>query len=795
MRSARPRRAKAHLRAQSLLCGNYADSTDEMRHGRGVLPGALGAILGLVLMSAPLVRAQAPAQTPSLEPPRLATLPPIVLAPGMEAPPAGRVEVVVQVAADGRAMVEQCDAGEAICALVRQSMTAARFEPALRNGMPIAARLRLALELAESPAQAPSAPTTLVAPAPVVSPAQVAANSDAEPGFGARARINPQQPGMRRLELAEMRDLPGAFGDPFRAVDSLPGVVPVLSGLPYFFIRGAPPAGTLYIYDDIPVPTLYHLAVGPAVIHPRMVGPIRLYSGVAPARYGRLTGGTIVGEGPEQPDGQTHAEAELRLLDVSGYVQSQGLGGSVTAAVRYGYPALLLSVFSPTVSLAYWDYQLRYAHALSAHDHVELVALGSYDSLGFSDRPTDNAKIAFHRLEPRLIRRVNRTELGIALLLGWDESTLGSEFRLQSTRIGSRAWLEQRFDDTTKLRLSADMTGVAGFFASTPSNMNMNDSTARNNLVGDVPARSMWGVQAELGLRPWPALELQLGGRADAWVQGAGAEAVIDPRLRVIVHASSEVELHVAGGVVHQPAVFYLPLPGIVDVATDRGLQTAIQSEAGVGWDTPLNLRAELQFFLHHYSNLVFTDALLLADSFDMICKTIQCGNASVPNRIDGFSYGAEVFIKRPVTNRLSGWISYTLAWSAVDAVAGLPYTPTWDVRHIGNLVLQWNMGGGFSSGARLQARSGKLQGAFVIDDALQLARDERRLPGFARLDLELAYAWRTSWGRLRVSLEWFNATLAREPAELICTGSPRVCQTVYLPAIFFPNLGVRGEI
>src|SRR5205814_10180118 len=128
------------------------------------------------------------------------------------------------------------------------------------------------------------------------------------------ARMPPKQPGMRRLELAEMRDLPGAFGDPFRAVDALPGVVPVLSGLPYIFVRGAPPAGTLYVYDDIPVPTLYHLGIGPAVMPPRMVGPVRLYSGVAPARYGRLTGGVVVGEGPEPPDGSTHAEAELRLL-------------------------------------------------------------------------------------------------------------------------------------------------------------------------------------------------------------------------------------------------------------------------------------------------------------------------------------------------------------------------------------------------------------------------------------------------------------------------------------------------
>jgi hypothetical protein len=68
-------------------------------------------------------------------------------------------------------------------------------------------------------------------------------------------------------------------------------------------------------------------------------------------------------------------------------------------------------------------------------------------------------------------------------------------------------------------------------------------------------------------------------------------------------------------------------------------------------------------------------------------------------------------------------------------------------------------------------------------------------MPLFARLDLELAYAWTTWWGRMRIALEWFNATLAREPSEIVCAGVPRRCQVEYLPAIFVPNLGLRGEI
>jgi hypothetical protein len=803
-------------------------------------------LASLELWLALVLHASRGAAQEEVQPPRIVSLPEIVLPADVQAPESGRVEALIEVGRDGSAVVAGCEAAAELCALVTRAIEGARFEPARRGAEAVPARVRIALQMtqptaaaapsspsdqteAASPqptaAGAPSSPSdqteaasppqptaagTKPDPTPNPQPSATVTKPDSAPNpqtqqpsaasnepdtWGARGRVKPQnQPGTRRLELAEMRDMPGAFGDPFRAVEALPGIVPVLSGLPYFYIRGAPPAGTQYYYDDIPVPTLYHLAIAPAVIHPLMVGPITLYSGVAPARYGRLTGGVVTGEGPPPNDGRTHYEAELRLLDVSAYAQTKVLGGELTAAVRYGYPGLLLSVLSPDVSLAYWDYQVRYKLPLSDNDRIELVGLGSYDSLGFRTEPNENIRVQFHRLEPRLIHRNGRDEYGAALLLGWEQSAIGSGFQLKASRIGPRVWMEHKLGARERLRLSADMQGISGNFTSVPAVGEVMRDSNRYNLFGDVPARSLWGVQAELGLRPFDALEIQLGARADAWLEGDGAEAVVDPRARVILHVSEPLEFHVAAGVVHQPAVFFLPLPGIADLANDRGLQTALQSELGVGWDTPLKFRAELQVFLHHYDNLVFTDTILLGDTLDRICATIDCHGAKLPSRIDGWSYGAELFLRRPITERLSGFLSYTLAWSAINNIAGMPYTPTWDVRHVANLVLQWQIGAGFSAGLRLFMRSGKMNGEFVIDPNLHLARDEQRLPWFVRLDADVAYTWRTFWGQMRLGLEWFNVTMAREPEDLTCGGVPRTCQTLYLPAIFFPNLSLRGE-
>ena len=116
-----------------------------------------------------------------------------------------------------------------------------------------------------------------------------------------KAVVTRPEPTAHSISLEQIREVPGAFGDPFRAIEALPGVVPVMSGVPYVYVRGAPPSATAYFYDEIQMPALFHLGLGPAVVHPAMVGPIDFYPGVAPARYGRKTGGVVAGKAAFRP--------------------------------------------------------------------------------------------------------------------------------------------------------------------------------------------------------------------------------------------------------------------------------------------------------------------------------------------------------------------------------------------------------------------------------------------------------------------------------------------------------------
>src|SRR5690349_20503214 len=78
------------------------------------------------------------------------------------------------------------------------------------------------------------------------------------------------EPASEVITRASARELPGSFGDPLRSVESEPGVTPIVSGLPYFFVRGAPPASVGYFIDGVDVPLLFHAYFGPSVIHPAL---------------------------------------------------------------------------------------------------------------------------------------------------------------------------------------------------------------------------------------------------------------------------------------------------------------------------------------------------------------------------------------------------------------------------------------------------------------------------------------------------------------------------------------------
>lgn len=806
------------------------------QHHRTMIKWSIGAILcGYAFF----FQSVAFSQTREIEPPKVIYLEPLFLRDELSAEEKQlTVEVIIQ--ADGTATLDDATLDQAWVEVVEKALSNSRFEAAKKDGESISSRATVQFSISQ-PTAAPAVTEREVVRQQSESPLKEKREEGAEEEFayGATAHIEKPRLDLRRLETQELRALPGAFGDPFRALETLPGVTPYTNALPYVYVRGAPPAGTLFVYDDIALPSLFHLALGPAVIHPAMIGPIVFYSAVGPARFGRRTGGLFTSAQRQIEAGQREVkgELELRLVDLMGMIHTPLGEGSLTVAGRYGYPGLILSLVSPEIDLAYWDYQVRLDQPLEHGIRTEVVWFGAYDSLSVV-RDTEGVLLTFHRLELRLLRELRQWEYGTALLLGYEESNSDSGTyedseagSIWSTRIGPRLWIGWNDDNHTRLRLGADMIGIVGkiereeaapeisigelapkviplvpsFVTATDS---LNYDQFNNPLYTSVASRNLLGVYSEFGFRPIQSWDVDLGLRGDVWLTGHRSELGVDPRLLLTYYPLGFLDMHAAVGLAHQPAVFLLPLPGIADVALDQGLQEAIQSEAGIGFDLYSELRVEAQAFVHYYTNLLFPELAIeklnacgekSSAFYREVADLNICDSGQGFPRATALAYGGELFLHRSLNRSVSGWLSYTLSWAEAQSENGFRFTPVFDRRHVGNMVVQYRPAIGWLLGLRLHVRSGRIFTVLTND----LQRLERRLPGFFRADLQASYGWRTSWGRLQASAEWFNITLAREARSINCgldiTDNNRLapietCKVEYGPALFFPNVGLRAE-
>jgi hypothetical protein len=750
-------------------------------------------------------------------PPEIVSLPIIAWPSSLPAPASGQVEVELVVGRDGLAQLATCDLPSEGCDALTLALLEARFRPAQRGLESVAARVRVRFALLTSaPDEASTDPSSTLGSAPI----QPTPTTAPAPKFGAVARVAQLSPTVRTLELEVMREMPGAFGDPFRAIDALPGVVPIFTGLPYVFVRGAPPSATVYFFDDVPLPALFHLALGPAVVHPAMIGPIDFYPGVAPARYGRKTGGVVAGQAAHRPlKPGIHGELELRLIDLQAYLATPlGEEGRIEVGGRYGYPGLLTKLLSPGAVLQYWDYQVRFSKRVSADTTLSVMALGSFDLVG-ERTPTGferGLELQFHRIDARVVSERGSLKMGYAMMGGFERSALGDDVEVTALRLAPRTWLELRAGNG-RLRVGADMMATSGKVGSPARDQEGDDDDQGDSEVSEDDAdefessnpvyrsavgRNVIGAYAELDFPLSERWHLASGLRGDIWITGGDVQMAAEPRSVLSYRPLPELVLHVGAGLAYQPAVFLLPLPGLSDVALDRGLQRVIQTELGASQELTESWSAELKLFAHVYDGLLSFDAI---DDQDVDCSApvapppgappatdlgIMCEEADGFARSSARALGAEFLLRRSYRERVSGWLAYTLSKAWGESDGGRELTPNFDVRHVANLVLQWRISKNWHVALRGYAQSARYPfDASIADDP----RERRRLPPFARGDLQIARLWKPRFGEVRFTFDWLNFTFQREPVSWECLPN-EPCSVAYMQfPITIPMLGVRG--
>jgi outer membrane receptor protein involved in Fe transport len=766
----------------------------------------------------------------------------------------GEANVTLELTLTAEGMVVKATAIEGDEPFASQAVQAAgawRFEPATRDGKPIPAKIRFLVRFVpprEVQEPEPEPPPDAAKPAekPGVAPAKPEAAVPYEiVVVGERAPIR------HELSRVEVSRIPGAFDDPFRAIEMLPGVVPIVSGLPYFYVRGAPPGNVGYHFDGIPVPFIYHFAAGPGVFHPAFVERVDLYPGAYPVRYGRFAGAIVAGEMAE-PTYRWRGEWSIRLLDSGAMVEAPFAGGrgSAMLAGRYSYTGLMLGLLLSTydsnadVSVGYWDYQGRVRYDLDADDTLEVLGFGSSDYVSFTEpetvevspgrfethqRKVEAVDVNFHRLDLRWDRRLSDGKWRQALMLGRDRTGFADgQVNVYSYMIGARSELTKQLEPKLKLRAGADLLFEAlrqeigdddDDFGEEPTRGGTPDPSTPGALPpGSVmmPTTPMQPVdvgpddeeeesEAEaLGFNPkrndfvlglytdvvWdvaPKLQLTPGLRVDLFVTGRHAALGIDPRITAEYQLRDKLKVVHGLALVHQAPSFLGPVPGFKS-SLAGGLQSAVQHSAAVKYDLPAGIKSSVAVFQTAFYNM--TDLISLIQ-LEQTADSNDEINSLDDLRSSGHAYGLEVELRRSLARKLGGYFTYTLSRSR-RFVRSLSGPATTDRTHVINLGLSYDLGRNWRLGSRWMFYTGiPAQVAYV-----EAARHPPRTPPFWRLDLKIEKRWYIKrpnrwWG---LSFELLNSTLNKEQLEGSCNAYS--CEYTELPVpITLPNLTFEGAL
>ncbi|MEE8408543.1 MAG: TonB-dependent receptor [Myxococcota bacterium] len=696
----------------------------------------------------------------------------------------GPVELWIDIGADGTVTnVRVASAPDPLLGVAAViAARALRFSPAEVDGEPAPIRIAYTYQFRldalspppTEPQTRPQAPKTIEKTGQPEEPRARA--SPEEPGAQAqpalfeavvRTRTPPPAVGHYRLEGEELRTTPGAFGDPLRVLETLPGVgrAPFSSGI--LVLRGSSPDDSGVYIDGHLVPILYHFGGGPSVIPPDAIESIELAPGGFGARYGRSTAGIIEVETRRGRTDGVYGGADVDLFDAGGTIEGPiGELGSFRVSGRRSYIDALIPLIPGdsgdrailTLAPRYYDYHSRID--IEPWDGVEftLVASGSDDELSLKSRlpigdvpPELRLQMSAHRINPRFRADLGHGfELRLSPAAAWISTSGETPFEfldlsshqraLRTELIGRGEFLTTTLGvdlvrDSYRFTARVPIPGAREFVSPDPRDPQATDVAGQLLVV----QTGVFGeVQAEVGrFRITPGLRLE-------HVQFLGrAESAIDPRLDVRARLLPGLDAKVTLGAYHR-----LPNPDELARATGNPqleLERSVQSAVGAEWQLSDTMALDVQVFAKRMTRMARRASEPRVSGSRLVRPRYESDG-------EGRVWGAEVLLSRSMSRGISGWLAYSLSRSERRHQGREWSLYVRDQTHNLSFVVSVDLPSNLRAGVRYRYVTGypdtPVDGYLYYDsDAARFVPKlgeirSDRLPSFQQLDLRLEKAF-----------------------------------------------------
>lgn len=571
---------------------------------------------------------------------------------------------------------------------------------------------------------------------------------------GVRVTAHPPRPPVDPVYARQPIDVyrtPGAQGDLFRALQTLPGVTAAddAAGL---FVRGGDVSEVIVSLDDAVMshPYRYETPTGGfrGAVDPMLTTGMAFSTGGFSARYGNALSAVMDLRGLDR--------AELR--EVSATVGLAGASASIGAplsdrlgvrgAVNRTFTGLLFAVngssrlFAPAPGG--WDGSAGLALDLHGAGRIKTFVLMQRDSVG-----VETERDAF-------VGWLTASSAHDFAAARWDGSigqwtaaaTLGNDGYARSTTVGvldlavgddSQSW---RFDAARPGGAHVDWrTGASGAF--TQATIEGRVPVAGGDLGGasgdsafDVNARDWYAgtyLEATTGVG---MVSMTAGARVDRF--GRARATTIDPRMNVRIALGRSRAIRYATGIYHQApaASYYDSVRGAGRLSPMRAIHHVIGYEAGREAE---GLFLRVEGYVKDYSGLPLEDDSLGFSSAGY-----------------GWSKGVDLFVQRR-TARLdvrgtASWLGARRRWTPADQrnryeIPDGEWRPDFEIPWSASLVAAVPLGSGVSIAGGWRTAAGRLHtpivGADRTGDRLTPvfgAINSERLPRYERLDLSASW-------------------------------------------------------
>lgn len=625
------------------------------------------------------------------------------------------------------------------------------------------------------------------------------------------------------LSQAQFLSVPGAGGDPVKAVQNLPGVNRTSAFSSQIIIEGSSPNDTRYNIDNQNVPIIFHFGGLTSVVQPEAVERVDyLTAGFGP-EYGQSIAGLVNLTIKDPQTDRNHGFVFADLMNAGGMVEGPiNDHSSYLVGVRQSYIGAVLGAvvgnnnknFSLTAVPDFKDTVFEYKNKISPVDTFKIVGVGSQDTFGFllkqpldqdpSVRGDFNLRTDFFRIIPEWTHQYSPSVTGrFSLGVGKDSNdvNIGTLYsRADQTAVSARAEVEDQINEIWKSYWGLDTQNYQSAFSyqlpivynqggvSNPVG-SANVRTVSNSYVANATG-FYWRNEIHPQDSRWTYIP---GARVSFGYFNGEKEVFAEPRVAARCNLERGLTLRAAAGQYHEaPPLQDLDATyGNPNLTSQRAIHGSVGFEKDFREGSATGWTISNDFFYKYLYNLVASSTAFVSPS-----RPEYYNNSGY-----GHIYGME-FLGKFRSERWEGWIAYTLSRSTQGNAETPETLSQYDQTHIFTAVGDVEFGTNWKFSTRVRYTTGSLYtpivgGIFDVDNDVYIpirgAIYSQRMEPFFQLDVRFDKKWIYDKWILTGYLDIENVTNSKNPQQVNYSYNYQQSTTVTgLPV--FPLLGVKAE-